>query len=80
MRAFPKRRFILIGDSGEHDPEIYAQVAREYSAQVVAIFIRNVTGERIDSARFQMLQKGLDDVCFHLFDRPEELRPVVTVH
>jgi len=77
MAAFPKRRFILIGDSGEQDPEIYAKVARGSGEQVVAIFIRNVTGEKTDDARFQAVRKGLDDVRFRLFDRPEELRPVV---
>lgn len=29
LAAFPQRRFILIGDSGEQDPEIYASLLRE---------------------------------------------------
>jgi phosphatidate phosphatase APP1 len=35
--------FILIGDSGQRDPEIYAQVVREHPGRVLAIYIRNVT-------------------------------------
>jgi phosphatidate phosphatase APP1 len=77
MTAFRERQFILIGDSGEQDPEIYAKVAREHGEQVVAIFIRNVTSEDIDGARFKAVRKGLDHVRFRLFKRPAEVRPVV---
>ena len=35
--------FVLIGDSGQRDPEIYAQVVREQPGRVLAIYIRNVT-------------------------------------
>ncbi len=35
--------FILIGDSGQHDPEIYLQVVREHPGRVLAIYIRNVS-------------------------------------
>ena len=35
--------FILIGDSGQRDPEIYTQVLRENPGRVLAIYIRNVS-------------------------------------
>jgi phosphatidate phosphatase APP1 len=35
--------FILIGDSGQRDPEIYARVVREHPGRVLAIYIRNVS-------------------------------------
>lgn len=35
--------FILIGDSGQQDPEIYTRVVEEYPGRVVAVYIRNVT-------------------------------------
>lgn len=35
--------FILIGDSGQHDPEIYAQVVREHPGRILAVYIRNVS-------------------------------------
>ncbi len=34
---------VLIGDSGQHDPEIYAQVVQEFPGRVEAVYIRNVT-------------------------------------
>ncbi len=52
LKSFPDRRFILIGDSGEQDPEIYGRIAREYPDQVIGIYIRNVTKEKRGDARF----------------------------
>ncbi|ELR20531.1 uncharacterized protein ACA1_052190 [Acanthamoeba castellanii str. Neff] len=40
LKQFPKRKFIFVGDSGEKDPEIYAELAAQYPEQVKAIFIR----------------------------------------
>jgi phosphatidate phosphatase APP1 len=34
--------FILIGDSGERDPEIYAEVVRRYPKRIRAIYIRSI--------------------------------------
>ena len=42
MTDFPGRRFLLVGDSGERDPEIYAAVARRRPEQVAGIAIRLV--------------------------------------
>ena len=39
----PNLPFILIGDSGQQDPEIYAQVVRENPNRIRAIYIRDVT-------------------------------------
>jgi len=77
MAAFPRRRFILVGDSGEQDPEIYAEIARKHPTQVAAIFIRNVTAAKTDDARFGAFGEGLDDVRFILFDDADTLRPTV---
>ncbi|EGP92210.1 uncharacterized protein MYCGRDRAFT_53469, partial [Zymoseptoria tritici IPO323] len=43
MRDFPDRKFILVGDSGEADLEIYTETALEWPGQVIGIFIRDVT-------------------------------------
>ncbi|MDX1494040.1 MAG: phosphatase domain-containing protein [Longimicrobiales bacterium] len=42
LRRYPQLPFILIGDSGQHDPEIYAQVVRENPDRVKAVYIRDV--------------------------------------
>lgn len=38
----PNLPFILIGDSGEHDADIYAEVVRQSPERIAAIYIRNV--------------------------------------
>jgi phosphatidate phosphatase APP1 len=35
--------FVLIGDSGQHDPEIYRQIVEEHPGRVLAVYIRNVS-------------------------------------
>lgn len=42
METFPGRKFILIGDSGEKDPEIYCAIYEKFPEQVQQILIRNV--------------------------------------
>ena len=34
--------FLLIGDSGQQDPEIYADIVRMYPQRIAAVYIRNV--------------------------------------
>lgn len=43
MKDFPERKFILIGDSGEADLEVYTDVALAHPGKILAVFIRDVT-------------------------------------
>lgn len=43
LRDFPRRRFILVGDSGEADLEVYTDLALANPGRILAIFIRDVT-------------------------------------
>ncbi|TKX20516.1 hypothetical protein C1H76_7326 [Elsinoe australis] len=43
FRDFPERRFILVGDSGEADLEVYTDVVMENPGRVIGVFIRDVT-------------------------------------
>lgn len=43
LRDFPGRRFILVGDSGEADLEVYTDLALANPGRILAIFIRDVT-------------------------------------
>ena len=38
----PDLSFVLLGDSGEHDPQIYADIVREYPDRILAVYIREV--------------------------------------
>jgi phosphatidate phosphatase APP1 len=54
LRAYPRLKFILIGDSGEQDPEIYADVVRRHAKRVRVIYIRSVDP---DPARIAAIEK-----------------------
>lgn len=43
MDTFPALPFILIGDSGQEDPEIYRDVVKQFPNRILAIYIRNVS-------------------------------------
>lgn len=38
----PDLPFVLVGDSGERDPEIYADIVREHPGRILAVYIREV--------------------------------------
>ena len=44
LDMYPELPFVLLGDSGQHDPEIYAEVVRENPGHIKAIYIRDVSG------------------------------------
>ena len=46
MYRFPERKFIFVGDSCEHDPEVYGQLRDTFGDQVQEIWIRDVVNER----------------------------------
>lgn len=43
MRDFPERQFILVGDSGEADLEVYTDVVMANPGRILGVFIRDVT-------------------------------------
>lgn len=73
LAAFPGRRFILIGDSGEQDPEIYASFLRERPNQIAAVFIRTVRGESRDTERLTTAFDGVDPQSWTLYREPREI-------
>lgn len=70
----PDRRFILIGDSGWQDPEIYGAIARAYPGRIKHIYIRRVTSEAPRDARFRQAFSGLEDAQWTVFTDPKEIK------
>lgn len=48
LDSYPGLRFILVGDSGEEDPEIYTQVIQSFPNRILAAYIREV---KVDQRR-----------------------------
>ena len=70
MREFPRRRYVLVGDSGEKDPEVYGEIARQFPALVTAIHIRDVTGEPREAARYAGAFRDVPPERWSLFTEP----------
>jgi hypothetical protein len=41
-----RRSFLLVGDTGDRDPEIYAELAREFPARISRVLIRDIGADR----------------------------------
>ena len=59
MEFYPGRNFILIGDSGQHDPEIYSRLAIEFPGRIEAIYIRKIRSESLAEREKELYQKLL---------------------
>jgi phosphatidate phosphatase APP1 len=53
LRTYPRLSFVLVGDSGERDLEIYLEIARRHPGRIGTILIRNVSSP----ARAQALRR-----------------------
>ncbi|ACO45144.1 App1 family protein [Deinococcus deserti] len=64
FRKYPQLPFVLVGDSGEKDPEIYAEVVRRHPNRVLAVYIRDVTEASRDQGvlklREEVRKAGVD--------------------
>jgi Asp-tRNA(Asn)/Glu-tRNA(Gln) amidotransferase A subunit family amidase len=74
LGRYPRRSFVLVGDSGEQDPEVYAELLRQHPDQITGAFIRNVTGESRDNERFSRVFKGVEASRWALFEDGHDLR------
>ncbi|HET6568422.1 MAG TPA: phosphatase domain-containing protein [Rhodothermales bacterium] len=48
LNTYPRLPFLLIGDSGQQDPEVYREAARRHPGRIRAIYIRDVSPEMRD--------------------------------
>lgn len=65
LKAFPKQRFVLLGDNSQSDPPIYTSIANKYPEQIVAIYIRNISlkKENITSETLNSIQNKSIQTC-----------------
>ncbi|MET3126476.1 phosphatidate phosphatase APP1 [Arcicella rosea] len=63
FEAFPKQRFVLLGDNSQKDPAIYAGIANKYPDRVMAIYIRNVSPKKVGIT--SSLMKAIKNKAIH---------------
>jgi phosphatidate phosphatase APP1 len=59
LQLYPDLQLILVGDTSQHDPEIYSGIVSEFPNRVAAIYIRDVNR---DAERKASVQKLADEV------------------
>ncbi len=59
LELYPDLPFVMLGDSGQHDPEIYSEVARNHPRRIQAVYIRDVTVTARRTEEIQVLAHEL---------------------
>lgn len=79
LEAFPERKFILIGDDADRDPEIYSELLAENSGQVTAVFIRVIgsASSRELSGRIAAAARDRTFTFRCAEDLPDQLKDIV---
>lgn len=81
----PKKKFIVIGDSTQTDPEAYGEAYRTYGHKWIRlILIRRVTGvaaigidEKNKPERFEKAFENVPRKVWHIFDEPSECYQII---
>jgi phosphatidate phosphatase APP1 len=73
LKLFPRRQFVLVGDSVEADPELYGAVARKFPNQVRRILIRSLPGRNNDPTRYAAAFKGLPHGLVRMFSSAADI-------
>lgn len=77
LKGLPQQKFVLIGDSGEKDPEIYRRICRRFPGRVSGLFIRDLPDRRMTTERLLKLKKALPDGICDRFENADALRETV---
>jgi len=72
LNRYPKKRFILVGDAWENDPEVYGAIARKRPDQVRRVIIRLGSGDGWTERRAARAFRGINARAV-TFQNPSDL-------
>ena len=81
VSSFPQKKFLLIGDSGEHDLEAYLEVCKRFPSQTLAVYIRCSKGSMTDnnlngeSSIIQKFNNYIEKNCWKMERTKQEILP-----
>jgi phosphatidate phosphatase APP1 len=76
MLRFPRRHVVLVGDSGEMDPEVYATIVDRFPGRVDHVFIRNVRVEDQKDRYGRLFPAPATFAILRVFRDPHDLPPL----
>lgn len=59
LNTYPHLPFVLIGDSGEQDPEIYSEIVKRHPQRIKVVYIRNID---LKPERIASIDKLIDEI------------------
>jgi phosphatidate phosphatase APP1 len=62
MRRYPQLRWLLVGDSGQVDAELYAGLVSRFPGRILAIYIRDVD-PTLDSVRDRFVDRHIGTIA-----------------
>lgn len=71
LNTYPDLTFILIGDSGEKDPEIYGEIVRKYPHRIRTVYIRSINTKPERLAAIDKLIAEISDTGCQLVLAPD---------
>ncbi|KAH7100002.1 hypothetical protein BKA62DRAFT_707946 [Auriculariales sp. MPI-PUGE-AT-0066] len=71
VNLYPQKKFLMIGDSTEQDPEVYAEAFKRHATSVQCIWIRLVDGADNSKERFAKTFDGVHGLKIRTFTDAE---------
>lgn len=75
LKIYPHRKFVLLGDSGEKDAQVYAGIARQFPQQIAKIYIRNIDARPNLDKEYEAVFEGVARDKWQSFKSPAEIEP-----
>jgi len=69
--TFPAMSFVLVGDNGQHDPEIYSRIAHRFPERVKAIYIRTIRKQK--DPRMLKIMADLEKIDVQIVFTPDTI-------
>lgn len=60
LKTFKNLGFILIGDSGQEDPQIYLEIVKTYPGRILAVYIRDVSAADLSELAIEYQTGGVE--------------------
>ncbi len=76
LDAYPRRRIVMVGDTGESDPEIYGAFTRRFPDRIVHVLVRAVSPGGDTAERYHAAFDGVPEHRWTAFDDPQALADI----
>ncbi len=80
LQSYPDMQFLLVGDSGEKDAEIYLRLAKKFPGRIRAILIRDINHNRRTARVRRLLEESKPDIPHVLFNTYREAQDFLAAH